>query len=465
MNFLDMIKLKQNDKLNSKGGIYQESTLDYNLDLFAASLRGVSENEIRDMFRLAYGEDKSLAVANLLYILDIRSGKGERFVFKACYKELISLDKAMAVKLLTIIGELGRYDYILVGMGTSIETNVINFIKYQVKLDMNTLEPTLLGKWLPSLRTHGKNNPVAKRIAKELGGEKQYRFILKTLRNRLNIVETKLTNRDVIDLGSIPSKALVKYRKVLTENYGLENFIEHNEEKVKSTNLFMYEMLDVLRSGDTSLANALWNNQKDIKIDKNVLVMADTSGSMSGIPFDVSVGLAMYTAERNTGMFAEHYMTFDAEPRLRKLIGNTFSEKYRNIEHIHPRSTNIDKAFKLLLDTASENNVPQSDMPEYLLIVSDMEFDEGVMSRGGTNFKGWKSAFESKEYKLPKIIFWNVAMMTNGYPVTKFDTDVAMIGGFSTNIFENLFTLENLSPINLMFNKLSTYKEILEKLI
>ena len=91
-----------------------------------------------------------------------------------------------------------------------------------------------------------------------------------------------------------------------------------------------------------------------------------------------------------------------------------------------------------------------------------MEFDRGVYSESGTNFEGWKQAFKNEGYKLPIIIFWNVAGNTKGVPVTKFDNDVALISGFSTNILENLLTLENYTPTNIMLEKLAIYLEMLK---
>ena len=52
--------------------------------------------------------------------------------------------------------------------------------------------------------------------------------------------------------------------------------------------------------------------------DENILVVADGSGSMFGYsytnsttqPIDLSVGLAIYFAERMRGQFHNYYMTF-----------------------------------------------------------------------------------------------------------------------------------------------------------
>ena len=70
---------------NSKGGNYYSSTYDSNLDFFASCTRYESEEQIMQRFAEAYGEDKDIALANLLYVLDIRGGKGERKMFKACF--------------------------------------------------------------------------------------------------------------------------------------------------------------------------------------------------------------------------------------------------------------------------------------------------------------------------------------------------------------------------------------------
>ena len=209
----------------------------------------------------------------------------------------------------------------------------------------------------------------------------------------------------------------------------------------------------------------MWNNQKDVLkgCNTNVLVMADTSGSMTwygGIPYATSLGMALYTAERNTGIFKNHFITFSDNPYLCEVKGKTITQKVSNIP-CYVANTRIDKAFKLILDTAKENKLKQDELPSHLLIISDMEFDRGVYSKTGTNLDGWKKAFKDEEYKLPIIIFWNVAGSTNGVPVTKFDQDVAMISGFSTNILDNILTLDKYFPVDIMLDKLSIYLEML----
>ena len=92
-----------------------------------------------------------------------------------------------------------------------------------------------------------------------------------------------------------------------------------------------------------------------------------------------------------------------------------------------------------------------------------MEFDKGVMSKSSTNFSGWKNEFKKNGFTLPKIIFWNVAGSTNGLVATKNDNDVIMISGFSTNLLENIFEIENFNPYEQMCNTLNKYICLIEE--
>ena len=105
--------------------------------------------------------------------------------------------------------------------------------------------------------------------------------------------------------------------------------------------------------------------------------------------------------------------------------------------------------------------VNKKDEPSHIVIISDMEFDCGVYSKNSTNFEGWKKAFKEKGYSLPKIIFWNVACKSGGFAATKMDNDVIMVSGFSTNILENIFNLDNYNPKEYMLEVLEKYLKML----
>ena len=473
MNLLE--GMLQNSTIeNDKGGEYYKSTYDANLDLFSGVNRYTEVSNMITLFRIAFKENPIIATANLLYFLDIRKGKGERKIFKTLFKELCNIDKNMANIVLYHIGNLGRWDYVIEALNTPIEQQAIILIKSQLYADENSNTPTLLAKWLPSIRTHNKNNIVAIEIAKKLGiTEKEYRKILSKIRNKLNLVEHNLTNKDYdnIDFSKIPAKAILKYRKAFERNCKekFEEYLElanKGEKKINTKGLFCYEIIEKIKKGNIrrDLANAMWEQQKDILKDNsdNMLVIADTSSSMTWQPhvYETSIGLALYIAERNHGFFKDYFMRFDTNPALERVSGIDIVDKVKAIRDYYG-STNIDKVFNLILRTAMENGITQEEMPSHLIIISDMEFDRGCYSKEGTNFKGWKKAFEEKGYHLPKIIFWNVA--TKGFPVTKYDNDVCMINGFSTSIFENILNLEDFTPEGAMLKSLKPYIDIIEK--
>lgn len=467
--------LKNSTIENTKGGKYYATTYNSNLDMFSMLSRETSEDKVLTMFKSAYAEDKKLSVANLLYLLDIRDGKGERRLFKICFKWLCNNDKEYAIKVLNLIGELGRYDYILEGLHTPIEKEVIDLIDTQLKEDYNSEYPSLLAKWLPSRGQNRKYLTVKLNLT-----NKQYRKILSKIRARLNLIETSLCNKEYsgIDFEKVPTKAMLKYRKAF-QRHCEDEYSEYldkasnGEKKINTKGLFAYEIISKIygkhvNKNEENLYQAMWEQQKDVLngYDGNILVMADTSGSMTwsgsgnAQPIYSSIGLALYIAERNKGAFKDYYMTFSSRPLLQKVTGKTIVDKVHNVKSI-VQDTDIDKAFELLLETAKVNNIPEEEMPTHIIIISDMEFDNGVYSKGGTNFSGWKKAFEESGYKLPKIVFWNVSGDVMGTPTTKFENDVAMINGFSTSVFENILNLENLTPENVMLTKLKKYLEMI----
>lgn len=206
----------------------------YNIKLFYLNSK-VNKSEIINTFNLAFNENKNLALANLLYILDIRNGKGERRVFKTIFKYLCNNEEETALQLLPFIGELGRYDYLLEGLNTPVEKEITKLIKNRLKLDLISKYPSLLAKWLPSLRTHKKNNTKAKKLVKLLNmKEKEYRKLLSFLRRKVYVVEKFLSSKYYykIDFKYVPVKAFFKYERVFKTKLNSE-YLNNIDKKAK----------------------------------------------------------------------------------------------------------------------------------------------------------------------------------------------------------------------------------------
>ena len=132
--------------------------------------------------------------------------------------------------------------------------------------------------------------------------------------------------------------------------------------------------------------------------------------------------------------------------------------------HILPRRAflcNLEAVFDLILRAAVRNKVPQEELPSKLVIISDMEFDWCGDHASATNFENAKRRFAAAGYKLPQIIFWNVASRNRQQPVTQNEQGVALISGATPRIFE-MVAGGILSPYSFMMEVLSSerYKKI-----
>ena len=522
MNFfrktLEILKRTWNNAVTN------ESTLNFNLDMFAYSSRDPKQDyeKNKNRFKNALIENDKTALANLLYTLDIRNGKGERALFKSYFSALIEMNKDYAIQILPYISELGRWDYVFEGIGTEIEENVYELIRAYLMMDIknyNENKPvSLLAKWLPSIKTHNKKNYFAVKLAKKLNlTEKEYRKILSKLRDRLNIVEKHITNKEYekIEYISVPSKAMVKYKNLFftKDEVRFKEFIEElkDSKKTKYDNLFMNDFVkmyldNLMKIGinyfyertikeacrllfnnfflkdleensqillqnfknEKNLINTMWKKQSKIEFDKNVLVIADTSGSMEGTPFETAISLAIYISQNNKSEeWRNKFIIFSSD-----CIEYSYDKdaEFTDIIDEIPLivdNTDIDKVFTKILNDSLEKNLPQLDE---VIIISDMEFDMVQDKKDMSNFKHWKSEFAKYNYELPKIIFWNVARNVESFPVTKLDYGTCLVSGYSKNILKSIIDIENFDPIDIMLktleekNYFKMVKEIKENL-
>jgi hypothetical protein len=165
-------------------------------------------------------------------------------------------------------------------------------------------------------------------------------------------------------------------------------------------------------------------------------------------PADIALSLGIYFAERNTGLFHDHFITFSTNPKLVQIKGADLTDRVRYCKSFNEvADTNIQKVFELILYTAVHNHLPQSEMPETLYIISDMEFNVCTRDAGMTNFEYAKRLYGSHGYHLPQVVFWNVQSRQEQVPVKKNEQGVALVSGCSPRIFSMV-----------MQNELDSYK-------
>jgi hypothetical protein len=478
--FLNAMERPTNTSRTENEALTYQSTLNANLDWFAMSggLRFQSEDRIISLFMKAFYEDKLLAMKNLFYTRDIRQGLGERRVFRVVLKYLAQTQSDVVKKNLSFIPFFGRWDDLYVLIDTPVENDMWLFVKQQLFEDLKSDHPSLLAKWLKSENTSSQESiKLAKKTRRALGmTPKEYRKTLAVLRERIDVLERRLSMKDyTFDYEKIPSQAMLKYKKAFLQN-DRDRYTEYIEKviqgkkKIKTDTLSVVQLVRkiLLDKGEMSLdekkyLDVLWNNISKIDTSENALVVADTSGSMFyacgqyALGIAASVGLALYYAENNKGVFHNRFITFSARPKLQKIKGQNIYEKVKFLEHAGwDCNTDIEAVFTLILNTAIKNNLSQEDLPKKLYIVSDMEFDEATrVSPDSPLFDAIREEFKKHGYELPTLVFWNVSSRQNNVPATKETLNVFFVSGMSQKIFENLIKNRLPDPVVLMIEVLN----------
>ena len=472
---LEHLKNEANRTYTENGAVTYATTYSDCLDLFATigALRSSNEQEIISRFVRAFTEDPNLALKTLFFARDVRGGLGERKVFRVCLQWLAHNAPASVKKNIPYVAEFGRWDDLLSLLGTPCEKDAMLLIKKQLEVDLESMDMgddvSLLAKWLPSVNaSNAQTVQYAKKIARFLGmTDATYRKTLVKLREHIRIIENSLREKDYsFDYSKQPSKAMFKYRKAFYRNDG-ERYgeflgkVSRGEAQLHTGTLTPYEIIkpffyEHVGDQEASAIDATWNAQEDFTRDENALVVIDGSGSMYSrtdpMPATVALSLGIYYAERNTGAFHNHFITFSERPQLVEIKGETILEKVRYChDYNEVANTNIQKVFELILRTAVKNNVPQSEMPSTLYIISDMEFDCCARGAELTNFEYAKKIFAEAGYDLPRVVFWNVQSRNKQQPVTQNEQGVALVSGCSPRIFSMLKS-GILSPLGYMLD-------------
>lgn len=464
MSFLDTLAQNTNQAVTENYGAAKASTLDFALDFFAmgGAMRSRPEDFVR-LFEKAYADNPQVALRTLFYIRDVRGGQGERDLFRKGLAALKKLDPEVYAKNVVFTAEYGRWDDIVAMDLTSVELEVLaDQFRYDRAALFNGKSVSLLAKWLPSENASSKTTKAkALQFMKRMGmTPREYRKVLSELRSHINILEALMSagKWEDIDFSKLPSQAMRKHSKAFRRHVetSFEAYlasVEKGEAKINTSTLYTYEIFDILYT-DPKLADVQWSNLPDWTQGNNALVVADVSGSMHGRPLSVSVSLALYFAERNTGPFKNYFMTFSERPQLVKVVGSTLQQKMNFINRSHwEMNTNLEAVFDTVLKSAVASKALSDDLPKVIYIISDMEFDR-CTTASETVFEAATRKFAEVGYTLPHIVFWNVDARNDHLPATKFDNHVTLISGMSQSTFR--YAVEGKSPMEFMLDTVNS---------
>ena len=426
------------------GMLARQSTANACVDLFfkIGASRG---KDITKDFVAAYVENKEYALRIAQWVRDVRGGSGERELFRQILKYLDKHDPEAAKALLKKVPDIGRWDDIFV-----VETN--KPFAFTMLGDALREKNGLAAKWTP------RQGPLAVEIRQFFGMSPK--FYRKSLVELTKVVEQDMCakNWDSINFSHVPSLAASRYKKAFFRNtpeYAkyVAALVKGDDPKVKvnASAVYPYDVLKGVinhygsvnyNATELALVVKQWEALENFVGDANVLPLVDVSGSMTcaagknaGLScLDVAVSLGLYLADKNTGKFKDTFLTFSGSPELLHLKGNVVQKAQQMVKSSWQMNTDLVKAMDKILKTAKDGAVPQEEMPEMLLILSDMQFD-ACARFDDSAMKMIARKFEEAGYELPKIVFWNLNAKDN-VPV-KYDTrGVALISGFSPAIMK-----------------------------
>jgi hypothetical protein len=450
---IDAIENKQNVTTTENGAVTLKSTLKATVDFFGlgGALRNRTEDDVISLFSKAFSEDALVSVKTLFYLRDILQGQGERKTFRTCFNWLAQKHPEIAIKNLDNVVQFGRWDDLFCVRGTKLwKNNVLRMIQNEW---YKGGKPSLMFKWLKSNNTSSKESrTIAEEIRSFLGiSPRTYRKTLSEKRAELNVVERDMcANRwNKINYKGVPSKAALNYKEAFSrhDNTRYNDFIndvKSGKTTINAGTLYPYDIVTKCLDGDDSeTLDVMWNALPNFLQEdhSNGIVVADVSGSMMGLPMAVSISLAMYISERNKGAFKDRFITFSDEPTLQKVVGSGILDKVRNLSRADwGMSTSLESVFNLILDTAKEHNIPASELPTKVYIVSDMEFNQACHKPNKSLFENITSLYEEAGYKRPDLVFWNVNARNSHSPIKYNESEACLVSGCSPSILKSLLS-------------------------
>lgn len=196
-----------------------------------------------------------------------------------------------------------------------------------------------------------------------------------------------------------------------------------------------------------------------------MMCVVDTSSSMTSTynttiaPIDVAISLGMYCGERIGEPFKNYFISFSSIPQLIEIEGVDFCDKVKRIYQQNLcEYTDLKAVFDMLKNMFISGRVAEEDMPEQLIIISDMEINQGSYwkdkYRMKTDMELLRTEWEALGLKLPKLCYWNVSARQNNILEDAETPGVTFVSGCSPVIFQAL--IEGKTNRELMLDKLNS---------
>lgn len=424
-------------------------------------------------FTAAYVENRDYALRIAQWARDVRGGSGERKLFRDILSHLAKTDVDSALALMLKTPQLGRWDDLLVLLGTEIEGEMISMIK-----DALDKGDGLCAKWMP------RKGEEAAKLRALLGWSPK--FYRKRLVELTQVVETQMCAKqwDEINFNHVPSLASARYKKAFARHTAkykewAAKLVSADPEvrkevKVNAGAVYPYDVLKGVYQLSYDRANrdhviAQWEALPNYVGDASILPLVDVSGSMTSLAggynsksqvscLDVAVSLGLYLADKNKGKFKDTFLTFSSSPELLNLRGNVLEKAEQMVRSKWAMNTDLNRAIQKILDVAVQHSVPAEEMPRMLLILSDMQFDQ-CAKHDDSALEMIGRKYAEAGYTMPQVVFWNLNAADN-VPVKMDQSGTALVSGFSPAIVKSILSadVEQFTPEAMMLKTIMNPK-------
>jgi len=460
-----------------------ESTGDARLDLFFKTVRGITRDKLYDLLKQSWSISPRDTMRTMFYVRDCRGGKGERKIFiefmiwlwkehrdyfemnlsctpfYGCFRDL----RQMLQSIRSLYSENGWF------LESSFEKMIISYWANVLGKDVEAINrgesTTLAAKWV---------DIQSGEMCREMKlTHKMFRRMVRLLRDKLDVVECKMSSGDwdKINFERICSLSMKRYNKAF-QRHCQERFSEYldsvkkGEKKMNVGQLYPSDIagpyLNAVNQEPNPTMDLAWEQLLNKcrgtlgKTNKKFICVVDTSGSMNGEPLKVAVSLGLFLSELYPeSRFYRKFITFSQSPTLQEVSGDNLFTRIQSIGRANwEMNTNLQKTFELLL----EQSTPE-DHPDVVLILSDMQFDNAVQVpfkrwdeteiKTSTNLDEVEQKYREKGLTRPRLVFWNLRANTIDFPSTTTVRDCGLVSGYSTSLMNALLEDGEISAMGL----------------
>ncbi len=237
--------------------------------------------------------------------------------------------------------------------------------------------------------------------------------------------------------------------------------LEKGETKINTGAVYPYDIIKNMKYGNSRGADAQWLSLPNYMEgnEERLLPLVDVSSSMDRPigdnpnlnVLDIAISLGLYICERNEGPYKNAFVTFHSSPQLITVSGS-LTERYNQMaQSPWGGSTNLQGAFRCILQKAVQGNVPASEMPTIFIILSDMEFNSADGRWSDTAQQMIEREFAKAGYVMPKIVYWNLASRGDKNKPVHFDkAGTALVSGFSPSLLTSVLGGKDTTPYAMM---------------